>query len=54
MAATLSVGNVVPMTDESVDRIDTRDDEQMRRIALARARLRQPATIEKAVGDPRS
>jgi rhamnose utilization protein RhaD (predicted bifunctional aldolase and dehydrogenase) len=42
LAATLSVGNVVPMTEESVERIDTRDDEQIRRIALARARLRQP------------
>jgi rhamnose utilization protein RhaD (predicted bifunctional aldolase and dehydrogenase) len=41
-ATTLSFGNVVPMTDESAERIDTRDDEQIRRIALARATLRQP------------
>ena len=42
LAATLSVGNVVPMTDESVERIDTRDDEQIRRSALARTTLQQP------------
>ena len=42
MATALSLGNVVPMTDESAERIDTRDDEQIRRIALARATLRQP------------
>jgi hypothetical protein len=41
LATTLSFGNVVPMTDESAERIDTRDDEQIRRIALARATLRQ-------------
>jgi len=39
MATTLSFGNVVPMTDESAERIDTRDDEQIRRIALARGTL---------------
>ena len=54
MAAALALGNVVPMTDESTERIDTRDDEQIRRIALARATLQQPATSEKDVGDPRS
>jgi rhamnose utilization protein RhaD (predicted bifunctional aldolase and dehydrogenase) len=37
LATTLSFGNVVPMTDESAERIDTRDDEQIRRTALARA-----------------
>jgi ribulose-5-phosphate 4-epimerase/fuculose-1-phosphate aldolase len=42
LAATLSVGNVVPMTEESAERIDTRDDEQIRRTALARATLQQP------------
>ena len=42
LAATLSFGNVVPMTDESAERIDTRDDEQVRRAALAGARLRAP------------
>jgi rhamnose utilization protein RhaD (predicted bifunctional aldolase and dehydrogenase) len=42
LATTLSVGNVVPMTDESAERIDTRDDEQIRRAALARATLQQP------------
>jgi rhamnose utilization protein RhaD (predicted bifunctional aldolase and dehydrogenase) len=41
LAATLSFGNVVPMTDEAAERIDTRDDEQIRRIALARATLQQ-------------
>jgi hypothetical protein len=41
LATTLSFGNVVPMTDESAERIDTRDDEQMRRAALARAAFRQ-------------
>jgi sugar (pentulose or hexulose) kinase len=40
--ATLSLGNVVPMTEESAERIDTRDDEQIRRTALARATLQQP------------
>jgi hypothetical protein len=29
------------MTDESAERIDTRDDEQIRRTALARLRLQQ-------------
>ena len=48
------LGNVVPMTDESAERIDTRDDEQIRRIALSRATLQQPETIEQDVGDPRS
>jgi hypothetical protein len=43
VATTLSFGNVVPMTAESAERIDTRDDEQIRRIALARATLRQTA-----------
>jgi rhamnose utilization protein RhaD (predicted bifunctional aldolase and dehydrogenase) len=42
LGATLSFGNVVPMTEESVKRIDTRDDEQIRRTALARAALPQP------------
>ena len=42
LAATLALGSVVPMTDESVERIDTRDDEQIRRAALARTRWRQP------------
>ena len=41
LATTLSFGNVVPMTDDSAERIDTRDDEQIRRIALARGTLRQ-------------
>jgi rhamnose utilization protein RhaD (predicted bifunctional aldolase and dehydrogenase) len=41
LATTLSFGNVVPMTDESAERIDTRDDEQIRRAALARATLRR-------------
>jgi hypothetical protein len=41
LASTLSFGSVVPMTDESAERIDTRDDEQIRRTALARATLRQ-------------
>ena len=39
------------MTDESAERIDTRDDEQIRRTALTRATLQQPATTEKDVGD---
>jgi ribulose-5-phosphate 4-epimerase/fuculose-1-phosphate aldolase len=39
LATTLSLGNVVPMTDESVQRIDTRDDEQIRRVALASTAL---------------
>jgi hypothetical protein len=47
------LGNVVPMTDESTERIDTRDDEQIRRIALARATLQQTGT-SKGVGDPRA
>jgi rhamnose utilization protein RhaD (predicted bifunctional aldolase and dehydrogenase) len=42
LAATLSFGEVVPMTEESVERIDTRDDEQIRRTALARATWQQP------------
>jgi rhamnose utilization protein RhaD (predicted bifunctional aldolase and dehydrogenase) len=42
LAATLSLGNVVPMTEASAERIDTRDDEQIRRTALARATLEQP------------
>ncbi len=42
LAATLSLGSVVPMTEESAERIDTRDDEQIRRTALARATLQQP------------
>lgn len=54
VAATLALGNVVPMTEESAERIDTRDDEQIRRTALARATLQKPATSEKDVGDPRS
>jgi rhamnose utilization protein RhaD (predicted bifunctional aldolase and dehydrogenase) len=41
LAATLALGSVVPMTDESVERIDTRDDEQVRRAALARTRWPQ-------------
>ena len=41
LATALSFGNVVPMTDESAERIDTRDDEQIRRAALARATFRQ-------------
>ena len=51
VAATLALGNVVPMTEESAERIDTREDEQIRRVALARATLQQPAT-SKDVGDP--
>lgn len=43
LAATLSFGNVVPMTEESAERIDTRDDEQIRRTALARTTLQQPS-----------
>jgi rhamnose utilization protein RhaD (predicted bifunctional aldolase and dehydrogenase) len=41
LAATLSFGKVVPMTEESAERIDTRDDEQIRRTALARATWQQ-------------
>ena len=37
LTTTLSFGNVVPMTNESTERIDTRNDEQIRRTALARA-----------------
>jgi rhamnose utilization protein RhaD (predicted bifunctional aldolase and dehydrogenase) len=44
LAATLSFGNVVPMTEESAERIDTRDDEQIRRTALARATWQQPGS----------
>ena len=40
LATTLSLGNLVPLAEESVTRIDTRDDEQVRRAALAAARLR--------------
>jgi ribulose-5-phosphate 4-epimerase/fuculose-1-phosphate aldolase len=54
LAAILSFGNVVPMTEESAERIDTRDDEQVRRAALARATLRQAATIRNDVTNPRS
>jgi rhamnose utilization protein RhaD (predicted bifunctional aldolase and dehydrogenase) len=54
LAATLSLGNVVPMTDENAERIDTRDDEQIRRTALARAAGQQQTTIEKDLGDLRS
>ncbi|MGY1707592.1 class II aldolase/adducin family protein [Geodermatophilus sp. SYSU D00697] len=36
----LSLGTVVPMTEESVVRIDSRQDEQVRRDALATASLR--------------
>jgi rhamnose utilization protein RhaD (predicted bifunctional aldolase and dehydrogenase) len=43
LAVTLSFGNVVPMTEESAERIDTRDDEQIRRTALARATWQQPS-----------
>jgi rhamnose utilization protein RhaD (predicted bifunctional aldolase and dehydrogenase) len=46
VAATLAMGNVVPMTEESAERIDTRDDEQIRRTALARATWLQPVTDE--------
>ena len=49
VAAALALGNVVPMTDDSAQRIDTRDDEQVRRIALARATM-QPATSERTSG----
>jgi len=44
LAATLSFGEVVPMTEESAERIDTRDDEQIRRTALARATWQQPGS----------
>jgi ribulose-5-phosphate 4-epimerase/fuculose-1-phosphate aldolase len=56
LGAALSFGNVVPMTEESVKRIDTRDDEQIRRTALARAAWQQQATTEKTSGTyaPRS
>jgi rhamnose utilization protein RhaD (predicted bifunctional aldolase and dehydrogenase) len=43
LVATLSFGTVVPMTEESAERIDTRDDEQIRRTALARATWQQPS-----------
>jgi rhamnose utilization protein RhaD (predicted bifunctional aldolase and dehydrogenase) len=43
LTTTLSLGNVVPMSQESVARIDSRDDEQVRRAALAAARLRPEA-----------
>jgi len=42
LTTTLSFGNVVPMTEESAERIDTRADEQIRRTALAGTRL-QPS-----------
>jgi ribulose-5-phosphate 4-epimerase/fuculose-1-phosphate aldolase len=51
LAASLSLGNVVPMTEESAERIDTRDDEQIRRTALARVTWRQGPTSEAEVGD---
>src|SRR5215203_4829889 len=51
LAATLSLGNVVPMTEESAERIDIRDDEQIRRTALARATWREGPTSEANVGD---
>jgi rhamnose utilization protein RhaD (predicted bifunctional aldolase and dehydrogenase) len=51
LAATLSLGDVVPMTEASAERIDTRDDEQIRRSALARAMWRQGPTSEADVGD---
>jgi rhamnose utilization protein RhaD (predicted bifunctional aldolase and dehydrogenase) len=40
LATALSLGTVVPMAEESAVRIDTRDDEQVRRAALAKASLR--------------
>jgi rhamnose utilization protein RhaD (predicted bifunctional aldolase and dehydrogenase) len=43
LATTLSFGNTVSMTDDNVARIDRRDDEQIRRAALARATLRDSA-----------
>jgi rhamnose utilization protein RhaD (predicted bifunctional aldolase and dehydrogenase) len=43
LATILSFGNVLPMTEESAERIDTRDDEQIRRTALARASWQQAA-----------
>ena len=39
LATTLSFGNVVPMSDESTERIDTRNDEQIRRAVLANTTL---------------
>jgi rhamnose utilization protein RhaD (predicted bifunctional aldolase and dehydrogenase) len=44
LASTLSFGKVVPMTEESAERIDSRDDEQIRRTALARAAWQQPGS----------
>jgi rhamnose utilization protein RhaD (predicted bifunctional aldolase and dehydrogenase) len=44
LAATLSFGDIVPMTEESAERIDTREDEQIRRTALARATWQQPGS----------
>jgi rhamnose utilization protein RhaD (predicted bifunctional aldolase and dehydrogenase) len=44
LAATLSFGEVISMTEESAERIDTRDDEQIRRTALARATWQQPGS----------
>jgi rhamnose utilization protein RhaD (predicted bifunctional aldolase and dehydrogenase) len=43
LTTTLSLGNVVPMAEESAVRIDTRDDEQVRRAALAAVPLRSGA-----------
>lgn len=40
LTTTLSLGRLVPMAPASVDRIDTRDDEQVRRAALAAVPLR--------------
>jgi rhamnose utilization protein RhaD (predicted bifunctional aldolase and dehydrogenase) len=47
LAATLALGNVVPMTDESAERIDTRDDEQIRRTALARGVAAGPEGVKR-------
>jgi rhamnose utilization protein RhaD (predicted bifunctional aldolase and dehydrogenase) len=44
LASTLSFGKVVPMTEENAARIDTRDDEQIRRTALARDTSQQPGS----------
>jgi rhamnose utilization protein RhaD (predicted bifunctional aldolase and dehydrogenase) len=43
LATTLSFGKPLAITDESVARIDRRDDEQIRRAALAQATLRHSA-----------
>jgi rhamnose utilization protein RhaD (predicted bifunctional aldolase and dehydrogenase) len=42
LAAALSLGDVVAMTEAEVARIDSRDDEQVRRAALAASRLPYP------------